>query len=107
MTRVAITGAEGFVGSHLAARLRAAGDEVVPLSRRTGFDLARPDIPALTEALQGCAAVVHTAGINREIGRQTFDAVHIRGTQALIGAAGAAGVGHVSLVSFSTPPGRS
>ncbi len=100
MTRIAITGADGFVGSHLAARLRAAGDEVIPLSRRTGFDLARPDIAALTEALQGCAAVVHTAGINREIGSQTFDAVHIRGTQALVAAATAAGVGHISLVSF-------
>lgn len=100
MTRTAITGADGFVGSHLAARLRDAGDEVVRLSRRTGFDLARPDIAALTEALQGCAAVVHTAGINREIGSQTFDAVHIRGTQALVAAATAAGVGHVSLVSF-------
>lgn len=100
MTRIALTGAEGFVGSHLAARLRAAGDEVVPLSRRTGFDLTRPDIAALTKALDGCAAVVHTAGINREIGPQTYDAVHIRGTQALVEAARDAGVGHVSLVSF-------
>ena len=100
MTRIAITGADGFVGSHLAGRLRAAGDEVVPLSRRTGFDLARPDIAALTKALDGCGAVVHTAGINREIGRQTFDAVHIRGTQALVAAAAAAGVGHISMVSF-------
>jgi uncharacterized protein YbjT (DUF2867 family) len=100
MTRIAVTGATGFVGGHLAERLRAAGDEVVPLSRRTGFDLARPDVAALAEALEGCAAVVHTAGINREIGRQTYDAVHIRGTRALVAAARAAGVEHISLVSF-------
>lgn len=100
MNRIAITGGNGFVGSHLADRLRAAGDEIVLLSRSTGFDLARPDVSALTDALRGCAAVVHTAGINREIGTQTYDAVHIRGTQALVEAAGAAGIEHVGLVSF-------
>lgn len=100
MTRIAITGGNGFVGGHLAERLRAAGDEVVVLSRATGFDLARPDVPALTKALQGATAVVHTAGINREIGTQTYDAVHIRGTQALVEAARAAGVERISLVSF-------
>lgn len=44
--------------------------------------------------------MVHTAGINREIGTQTYDAVHIRGTQALVEAARAAGVEHMGLVSF-------
>lgn len=100
MTRIAVTGGSGFVGRHVAERLLAAGHEVVLLSRRTGFDLAHPDIAALTDALDGCAAVVHTAGINREIGAQTYDAVHIRGTQALISAAQAAGVERLSLVSF-------
>lgn len=100
MSRIAITGGNGFVGSHLAKRLRAAEDDVVQLSRATGFDLARPGVPALAEALRGCAAVVHTAGINREIGAQTYDAVHIRGTQALAEAARAAGVEHIAFVSF-------
>ena len=100
MTRIAVTGSSGFVGRHVAERLRLAGHEVVLLSRRSGFDLAHPDIAALTHALDGCAAVVHTAGINREIGTQTYDAVHIRGTQALVAAATAAGVGRVSMVSF-------
>jgi uncharacterized protein YbjT (DUF2867 family) len=100
VTRIAITGGSGFVGRHLAARLEAAGDEVVALSRRNGFDLASPDDAALTRALGGCAVVVHTAGINREIGRQTYDAVHVRGTQAVVAAARAAGVGHIVLVSF-------
>jgi len=100
MTRIAITGGNGFVGRHLEERLRAAGDDVVLLSRATGFDLARPDVPALTEVLRGSTAVVHTAGINREIGTQTYDAVHIRGTQALVEAARAAGVERIALVSF-------
>lgn len=100
MTRIAITGGNGFVGSQLTERLRAGGDEVVVLARSTGFDLARPDVPVLTEALRGCAAVVHTAGINRVIGTQTYDAVHIRGTQALVEAARGADVEHIGLVSF-------
>ena len=100
MTRIAVTGGSGFVGRHVADRLRVAGHEVVLLSRGSGFDLAFPDIAALTRALEGCSAVVHTAGINREIGTQKYDAVHIRGTQALVAAAKAAGVKRVSLVSF-------
>lgn len=100
MTRVAITGGTGFVGRHVAERLRARGDEVVVLSRRTGFDLAQPDAAAVARALQGCDALVHCAGINREIGAQTYDAVHIEGTRRLVAAAREAGVGHVSILSF-------
>jgi NADH dehydrogenase len=62
--------------------------------------LAHPDPVALEEALKGCDAVVHCAGINREIGSQTYDAVHVRGTQALVSAARAAGVEHISVLSF-------
>src|SRR5947209_17411066 len=77
-TRIAITGASGFVGRHLVDRLLSAGQGVVPISRQTGFDLTRPDRAALDAALQGCDAVVHCAGINRELGSQTSDAVHVR-----------------------------
>lgn len=98
--RIAVTGATGFVGRHFVARLQIASHEVVPLSRRTGTDLASPDVAALRQALDGCHSVVHCAGINREIGTQTYDAVHIRGSQALVEAACAAGVGHISVLSF-------
>jgi NADH dehydrogenase len=98
--RIAISGATGFVGRHVSERLRAAGHEVVPLSRRTGVDLASPDPGVLRTALEGCDALIHCAGINREIGTQTYDSIHVRGTQALVEAARAAGVGHVSLLSF-------
>jgi uncharacterized protein YbjT (DUF2867 family) len=100
MRRLAIAGGSGFVGRHVAERLRAGGDDVVVLSRRTGLDLSRPDVAALTTALDGCDALVHCAGINREIGSQTYDAVHIEGTRALIEAARAAHVGHISILSF-------
>lgn len=59
--KIAITGGTGFVGRHLAAALATDGHEVVAFGR--GVDLAK--------ALRGCDAVVHCAGINREIGGQT------------------------------------
>lgn len=98
--RIAVTGATGFVGRHVVRRLEAAGHEVVFLSRRTGTDFAAPDPTALRDALAGCDAVIHCAGINREIGTQTYDAVHVRGTQVLVEAARNAGVGHISVLSF-------
>ena len=62
--RIAITGGTGFVGRHLAARLRASGHEVVVISRRTGHGLgasAADGTAGLTEAFRGCEAVVHCA----------------------------------------------
>ena len=51
-------------------------------------------------SLTGCDAVVHCAGINRELGDQTYDSVHIRGTATLIEACRAAGVGRIVMLSF-------
>jgi uncharacterized protein YbjT (DUF2867 family) len=114
--RVAITGGTGFVGGHLAVALSATGHEVVLVARgvdrrpwarevealagvtleTTGID----DQEALTIAFAGCEAVAHCAGINREIGDSTYDAVHIRGTENVVRAAVRAGVRRLALVSF-------
>ena len=96
--RIAITGGTGFVGRHLAERLQKDGHETVIVSRRTGVDI--DDAEALATAFAGCDAVAHCAGINREIGEQTFERVHVRGTQAVVDAARRAGVGRLVLVSF-------
>lgn len=94
--RIAITGGTGFVGRHLAERLDS--DEVVIVSRRAG--IAVDDVDALAAAFQNCDSVAHLAGINREIGGQTFERVHVRGTAAVIEAAKRAGVRKIVLLSF-------
>ncbi|MFJ6416386.1 NAD-dependent epimerase/dehydratase family protein [Paeniglutamicibacter sp. NPDC091659] len=94
--RVAITGGTGFVGRHLAARLDGA--DTVVVSRRTGVPI--DDVEALTAAFAGCDVVAHCAGINREIGDQTFAQVHVDGTRAVIEAARRAGVRRIVMLSF-------
>ena len=104
--RIAITGGTGFVGRHLSARLEAAGHEVVIVSRRTGYPIAaggtsrqEADL-ALAHAFDGCEAVVHCAGINRELGDQTYQAVHVEGTATVIRGATVAGVQRLVMLSF-------
>jgi len=94
--RVAITGGTGFVGRHLSARLHPANTVII--SRRTGIDIENVD--ALATAFAGCDVVVHAAGINREIGDQTFQRVHVEGTSAMLEAARRAGVKRIVMVSF-------
>lgn len=111
--KVAITGASGFVGSHLAQALLARGHEVVAIARgvrRSELELISPrlswfasdlsDAEQLAPGFQGCNAVAHCAGINREIGEQTYEKVHIRGTRNVVDAACAAGVSQIAMLSF-------
>lgn len=112
--RVAITGGTGFVGRHLARDLVARGHRVVLIARGkdlrdesiyglSGTSFLRSDLSGSQE-LQGafslCDAVAHCAGINREIGEQTFRRVHVEGTRRVVEAARAAGVRKLVLLSF-------
>jgi nucleoside-diphosphate-sugar epimerase len=55
--RVLVTGASGFLGGHVARRVRAAGVDVVAPSRSDGFDLLRDELP-----LDGVDHLFHIAG---------------------------------------------
>jgi NADH dehydrogenase len=105
--KVAITGASGFIGRHLADRLEAEGHETVRLDCRINGAITdnsvRTDLTDVTElarAFADCDSVAHCAGINREIGDQTFASVHVRGTQNVLKAARIAGVKKILLMSF-------
>jgi uncharacterized protein YbjT (DUF2867 family)/membrane protease YdiL (CAAX protease family) len=115
--RIAVAGGSGFVGRHVVEALRARGHAVLVLARgRRGTplgaelvvcDLAHDPVPA--ERLHGCDAVVNLAGIKREAGPQTFDAVHVQATRRLLAACAEAEVRrfvHVSVVC-SRPDARS
>jgi NADH dehydrogenase len=74
------------------------------LSRRTGFDALQPD----PEALRGAEAVINLAGIKRESGDQTFEAVHVDLVRRLVDAMKAADVRrlvHISVVVARPAPG--
>jgi uncharacterized protein YbjT (DUF2867 family) len=113
--KIAITGGTGFVGGHLARRLLAEGHEVVLLSRTARADTAvepparcavthvasdLSDPGLLNATFAGCDGVAHCAGINRELGHQTYQKVHIEGTRNVIEAAKRAGVRRIALMSF-------
>ncbi|MBI1967567.1 MAG: NAD(P)H-binding protein [Gemmatimonadetes bacterium] len=101
---VALTGATGFVGRHIATLLLKRGHRVralvrdpgrAPLPAGTTLEWIRgalADRGALQALLAGADAVVHLVGIIAERGTATFAAVHVDGTRSLVEAAQAEGV---------------
>lgn len=111
MRRIAITGANGFVGRHMVRGAVSAGWSTVGIvrspagaeqvARDGGRAVVLPgrDPDALAEALEGCDAVVHLAQIGAERSGHTYEAVNIGSTERLRQAADCAGV--ASAVYFS------
>jgi nucleoside-diphosphate-sugar epimerase len=100
---VAVTGATGFIGPHIVARLRADGWRIRILTRRTSLDpaLAGPEVDAVPGALEdrdslvrlieGADAVVHVAGLIKARSRAAFFR------------ANAESVGHLATIAASAP----
>ena len=111
--RIAVTGGTGFIGRHLAQRLILEGHDVVLLARGKNAESEAREVQGLTFvasdlsdqdvlrcAFLGCDAVAHCAGINREIGHQTYRKVHVDGTKNVVETAKQVGVKKVALMSF-------
>jgi GDP-4-dehydro-6-deoxy-D-mannose reductase len=105
-----VTGAAGFVGRHLLAHLRAAGDETVGIDREHGVDLLDP--PALLAAIADAApdAVYHLGGWS-DVGASWHEPLaafraNAEGTLNLLQACREAGVARVLVVSSADVYGK-
>lgn len=97
------------MGSKLVEALAAAGHQPVCIARGAKkaprksaavFEASVTDLPRLREAFSDCEVVVHLAGINRAVGDQTFERVHVEGTRNVVDAARAVGARRLVLLSF-------
>jgi len=133
--KVLVTGGAGFIGSHLLERLLGRGDEVVALDSFDDYynpDLKRQNLEkclgssrlrlvvgdirdacCLQETFATCGpldAVVHLAalaGVRASVERaQDYLSVNVLGTQQVLAAAAAHGVGRVVFASSSTVYGQ-
>lgn len=110
-----VTGCTGFIGGHLARKLRERGDEVVALVRspdkavalvELGCHLVEGDLSdqaTLREGMSGCQAVFHVAAVYK-VGvpaseRQSMFEANVLGTERVLDAAVEAGVERIVYVS--------
>jgi nucleoside-diphosphate-sugar epimerase len=116
--KVLLTGANGFVGSHVAERFAQLGDvELRLMLRRTskldyirGLEYERVegdmrDPESLQRAVQGVDAVAHVAGATSAFGEADYQEVNAIGTAVLAEAAARAGVKRFVYVSSQAAHG--
>lgn len=116
---VLLTGATGFIGSHLLQALARRGHEVICVSRRAvaasagdachrrlHMDWAAATRPEdWTPHLQGVDVAVNAAGILRETGGDSFDSAHVDTPKALFSACAALGIRVVQVSALGAADG--
>lgn len=110
--RVLVTGGTGVVGRGAVEALISSGHQVRLLSRHAGEEAAAwpqsvesfsgsvTDRGTLIEAMRGCEAVLHIAGIVHEAPPEvTFESVNVNGTRNTVDAAQESGIERLVFVS--------
>lgn len=101
-----VTGATGFIGSHIAKKLVDRGEHVKILLRKSSqtsnvddIDVERVygdvmDIDSVNEALKGCDTLYHTAGVAsfRKEDYEKMEEINVKGTSNILNAALEAGI---------------
>ncbi len=96
-----VTGATGFIGSHIAKKLVDRGEHVKVLLRKSSkttniddIDVERVygdvmDLSSINEALRGCDTLYHTAGVAsfRKEDYQKMEDINVGGTSNILNAA--------------------
>jgi nucleoside-diphosphate-sugar epimerase len=96
MRKILVTGANGFIGSHICETLHSAGFDVRALVRKTSDltniihldleltygDLNDPD--SLSAAIEGVEAIINNAGITKALDSDMFDRVNAAGTDNIL-----------------------
>ena len=100
--RALVTGASGFIGSHLVHELQSRGEQPRALLRRSSrranledcrnpeaIDLAfseLDDLESLTAAMEGIEIVYHIAGATAAFTQEGFDRVNVEGVRSVLAA---------------------
>jgi len=122
--RVLLTGANGFVGSHILDQLCVAGHSVRVLLRKsshTSFIESRlsvvevrygslDDAKSVQDAVRGADALIHCAGKTKAVRAAEYDAVNVEGARNAVRAVNAEKAGvkhliHISSLAASHPAG--
>ncbi len=119
-----VTGATGFLGSHIARKLAERGDKVRILLRKTSKTINIDDINAervygdvtdidsIRKALEGCDTLYHAAGIVslKQADSKKMEDINVKGTCNVLMAAMEAGVKKVvytsSVAAIGLKPGK-
>jgi dihydroflavonol-4-reductase len=99
--KILVTGATGFLGTHVVNALALRGHEVVPFARALGGDVL--DVDQVARAAEGCEVVLHCAG---KVSRRREDAeelyrLHVEGTRNVLDGSERAGVRRAVVASTS------
>jgi dihydroflavonol-4-reductase len=120
VARIFVTGASGFIGGALAARLQEQGHDLVALARSDasaaklmdrGLRVARGDVcdeESLAAAMEGCELAYHVAGVNSHCppDPELLLRVNARGPEYVVQAAARAGVTRVVYTSSGASVGE-
>jgi nucleoside-diphosphate-sugar epimerase len=108
LKKVAITGASGFLGWHLVRAFQGRGLKVraivrpgntKPFPEATEVVESALEPEALAKAADGCAILVHAAGVSRAPRSSVFEMVNVAGTRAAAEAANRTGARLVAVSS--------